>query len=137
MDTVSPERRSAIMSRIKGKGTSPERRLRSALAAKLGRFSCNADWLPGKPDMVFAHKGLKVSIFVDGCFWHACPLHYKQPRSNRKFWVEKVRRNVERDRDADSQLHALGWKVIRVWECLVMLHLPSVMGTLRRELGKD
>jgi len=63
---------------------------------------------------VFTRK--RVAVFVDGCFWHRCPAHATTPARNREFWEGKFAANVERDRDTDDRLRALGWTVIRVWE---------------------
>jgi DNA mismatch endonuclease (patch repair protein) len=67
-----------------------------------------------RPDLVFASK--KVCVFVDGCFWHRCPIHGSQPKSNAAYWEEKLAKNVARDRRADKALRAAGWKVVRCWE---------------------
>lgn len=67
-----------------------------------------------RPDIVFTAR--KVAVFVDGCFWHACPEHGRQPRTNEWYWAPKLRRNVERDRAADAALAAAGWRVVRLWE---------------------
>jgi DNA mismatch endonuclease (patch repair protein) len=58
----------------------------------------------------------RVAVFVDGCFWHGCPDHQVIPRSNREYWVPKLRRNIERDREVDARLNGAGWLVIHVWE---------------------
>lgn len=65
-------------------------------------------------DIVFGPA--KVAVLVDGCFWHGCPIHATQPRSNSSYWRDKIATNQRRDRDTDSQLEAAGWLVIRVWE---------------------
>jgi DNA mismatch endonuclease, patch repair protein len=70
--------------------------------------------LPGKPDIVLSRY--KIAIFVDGCFWHRCPLHGSFPKTNRLFWEKKITRNVARDTEVNSLLASSGWKVIRVWE---------------------
>ncbi|MGH9473685.1 MAG: very short patch repair endonuclease [Terriglobales bacterium] len=70
--------------------------------------------LPGRPD--FAFPGLKVAVFVDGCFWHGCPRCYRAPHANRGYWAAKVERNRARDGKTCRQLRARGWVVIRVWE---------------------
>lgn len=97
--------------------TRPEMTLRRALHAAGLRFRVDVP-LPfdrrRRADIVFPRQ--KVAIFVDGCFWHRCPEHYTSPKANSEFWAEKARRNVERDRDTDARLEALGWTVLRFWE---------------------
>jgi DNA mismatch endonuclease (patch repair protein) len=68
----------------------------------------------GKPDFVF--KKEKVAVFVDGCFWHGCPKHFKAPKSRVDFWETKITGNIRRDRRVDAELRKLGWMVIRIWE---------------------
>lgn len=87
--------------------------------------------LPGKPD--FAWRSERVALFVDGCFWHGCPRHYRRPSANVEFWVEKLRQNVARDRRVSRALRAQGWIVIRVWECRV--HSSISINRIRRGLG--
>ena len=70
--------------------------------------------LPGKPD--FAFRPQKVAVFVDGCFWHSCPVHGRSPDSNQGYWLPKLARNKRRDRRVSRALRAMGWKVIRFWE---------------------
>lgn len=70
--------------------------------------------LPGKPDFVFPR--LRLVVFVDGCFWHGCPLHGTQPAQNARYWREKIARNKARDRLVNRTLRALGWRVLRIWE---------------------
>lgn len=112
-DVLTPEQRRKNMSRIRGRDTKPEIKLRKALWARGIRYRLYAS-LPGKPDLVF--HGRKLVVFVDGCFWHRCPAHYTPPKSNRDFWEEKIRKNVERDERINSQLHDMGWRVLRIWE---------------------
>lgn len=64
--------------------------------------------------MVFG--GRRVAVFIDGCFWHSCPVHATTPKANREWWVAKLQRNQERDRQTDQHLHDLGWTVLRFWE---------------------
>lgn len=68
----------------------------------------------GKPDFVF--PTLKLAVFVDGCFWHGCPIHATQPKQNAEFWFTKIERNKARDRLVTRTLKAKGWRVLRVWE---------------------
>jgi DNA mismatch endonuclease (patch repair protein) len=65
-------------------------------------------------DVAFTRR--RVAVFLDGCFWHGCPLHATDPRSNRAWWAEKIAANRDRDRDTDRHLRDLGWRVIRIWE---------------------
>lgn len=99
-------------------GTKPEIRLRSDLHRRGLRFRkdllVRAGDVKVRPDVVFTR--VRVAVFVDGCFWHGCPEHQVVPKSNRDYWVPKLRRNVERDRAADEALTADGWTVVRVWE---------------------
>lgn len=66
--------------------------------------------------MDVAFTRVKVAVFVDGCFWHACPVHRTSPRANGDWWAEKLSRNIARDRDTDAHLVGLGWTVVRAWE---------------------
>lgn len=98
--------------------TEPELALRRALHARGLRFRKDLRLdLPGgrvRPDVVFT--AAKLAIFVDGCFWHRCPEHSSDPRSNADFWARKFSATVERDRQANRVLHEAGWNVVRVWE---------------------
>lgn len=75
--------------------------------------------LPGMPrrraDILFTRR--RVAIFVDGCFWHSCPTHGTKPSTNAEWWTDKLAVNVARDRETDAYLEAIGWSVVRVWEC--------------------
>ncbi|MEW8692905.1 MAG: very short patch repair endonuclease [Candidatus Thiodiazotropha endolucinida] len=113
MDILNPDQRSRCMSRIRGKNTKPELKLRKALWAVGLRYRLK-NQLPGRPDIVF--PGKKVAIFIDGCFWHRCPEHFKAPVQNAEFWAKKIERNVERDREVEQQLIAIGWHILRFWE---------------------
>ena len=68
----------------------------------------------GKPD--FVSKQQKIVMFIDGCFWHKCPKHFKEPKSNMEYWTKKIKRNVARDKEINKHYNSLGWKVIRIWE---------------------
>lgn len=107
--------RSELMSRIRGKSNkSTELRLISILRdAGIRGWRRNME-LEGRPDFVF--PAIRVAIFVDGCFWHGCPEHFKQPKTNPKFWSAKIANNQKRDRRVAKSLKAKGWTVARIWE---------------------
>ncbi len=99
--------------------TKPELALRSALHRMGYRYRKDhrLDLDAGvrvRPDIVFTRR--RVAVFVDGCFWHVCPEHGKNPVVNEWYWTPKLRRNIERDRAANTALAAAGWQVVRVWE---------------------
>jgi DNA mismatch endonuclease (patch repair protein) len=99
-------------------GTKPEIELRSALHRLGFRFRkdrlVRAGAVRTHPDLVFPTQ--RLAVFVDGCFWHACPDHHVPPKSNRGYWGPKLAANVERDRRVDAALAADGWTVVRIWE---------------------
>lgn len=104
------------MSRIRGRDTSHEITLRKALFREGYRYSLNYrfKYMNFIPDIVMVSR--KTCIFLDGCFWHRCPICYRPPKSNKRFWISKATRNVERDKQQNTHLKENGWKVIRVWE---------------------
>jgi len=116
-DVYGPEKRSAVMRRVKGRDTRPELAVRRRIWRLGGRYRLNRADLPGKPDIVFA--GRRLAIFVHGCFWHGhdCARGARVPKANRDYWVGKVGRNRTRDAAARERLVALGWRVETVWEC--------------------
>ena len=124
MDHLTPQQRSKNMAAIRNKDTKPEIIVRRGLWKRGFRYRLNYKRLPGHPDLVL--RKYRTCIFINGCFWHghlvesnkmdssAC---CKIPSTNREFWVNKIRRNKERDREAQKQLAAMGWHCITVWEC--------------------
>jgi DNA mismatch endonuclease (patch repair protein) len=105
------------MKAAKPRDTAPEKALRSVLFRKGLRFRVDRkpiDQLNRKADIVF--RVVKVAVFVDGCFWHGCPIHGTQAKSNAEFWRNKIKQNQIRDLDTNEKLKNAGWKVIRVWE---------------------
>jgi DNA mismatch endonuclease (patch repair protein) len=112
-DSFTRAQRSEIMRRVKSRDTQLEISFRAMLWASGLRYRVRSS-LPGKPDLIFPAS--RVSVFIDSCFWHACPQHCRQPKSNQRYWVEKLRRNRERDLAVTIQHKRLGWKVVRVWE---------------------
>lgn len=105
------------MSQQRSKNTLPEVLVRRALHRRGRRFRVNYRpevGLKRTPDIVFTRA--RVVVFVDGCFWHACPEHGTIPKSNREWWSEKLQGNKSRDKDTDERYRDLGWTVVRVWE---------------------
>jgi DNA mismatch endonuclease, patch repair protein len=105
---------SAQMQRMPRASSGPEMLIRRELHRRGLRFRVNHPQLPGRPDLAFT--GARVAVFVDGCFWHACPDHGVLPKNNREWWKSKLARNVARDREKDAQLDVMGWVVVHVWE---------------------
>ena len=127
-DVHSRKQRSYNMSRIRGKDTGPELTLRKALWASGIRYRIK-NTLAGKPDIILV--GPKVAVFVDGCFWHRCPTHYKRPKNNADFWEEKINANVLRDKRVNSELTEAGWHVVRFWEHDVKYNLTTIVSEIR------
>ncbi len=116
-DTLSPEQRSRLMSRVHGKDTLIEKKVRSYLHRKGYRFRKHVNKLPGSPDIVLPKHN--AAIFIHGCFWHGHEGCRKSrlPTTRREFWEEKRRANLERDARKVSQLIERGWRVGIVWQC--------------------
>ena len=128
MDKLSAQQRHANMAAIRSKDTKPEMIVRHGLWCRGFRYRLNHKRLPGHPDLVL--RKYRTCIFVNGCFWHGhgALLNEKGemrsekccckiPKTNREFWVNKIRRNKERDKEELRQLAAMGWHCITVWEC--------------------
>jgi len=116
-DVHSPGTRSFNMSRIKGKNTEPERIVRAYLFSKGFRYRLHPKNLSGKPDLVL--KKHRTVVFVHGCFWHGhegCK-NFVVPRTRTSWWLEKISRNKERDKENMKKLQQEGWKVLTIWEC--------------------
>lgn len=95
-------------------GSKPEGAMAAALASLGLTVRRNVRGLPGTPDVVV--EAISLCVMVHGCFWHGCPSHWRPPKANRTYWVEKVRRNRARDKAARVALESLGWKVVEIWE---------------------
>ena len=114
-DVFSKAKRSRVMAAIRSAGNrDTELRL-----VQLFRAHGIVGWrrkhrIFGKPDFVFLPE--KIAVFVDGCFWHGCPEHGRQPASNQDYWLKKLRRNRQRDANVKKTLRAAGWIVVRFWE---------------------
>jgi len=112
-DVLTPQQRSLCMSRNRGKDTKPEILLRHELWHRGLRYRLSRR-LTGKPDIVFVSA--RLAVFVDGCFWHGCPEHSTEPKTNSDFWREKIAKNKMRDREVTQALGNEGWRVVRYWE---------------------
>jgi DNA mismatch endonuclease (patch repair protein) len=118
-DIVDRKTRSRMMAGIRGKDTKPEKIVRSFLHREGLRFRLHDRTLPGNPDLVFPQY--QTVVQVHGCYWHqhpGCKYAYS-PKSNAKFWRDKLHGNTVRDRRNSARLRRLGWRVLTVWECQV------------------
>ena len=130
MDKLSKQQRHNNMAAIRSKDTKPEMIVRRGLWSRGFRYRLNHKRLPGHPDLVL--RKYRTCIFVNGCFWHGHHIDFqwddlqsavsnseccKIPKTNREFWVAKIRRNKERDKKEQKELAAMGWHCITVWEC--------------------
>lgn len=115
-DSLTPEQRSAQMSRIRGSNTKLEILVRKGLHARGLRYRLGGAKLPGRPDIVLPKY--RTVVFVHGCFWHGhdCPL-YRLPKTRPEFWADKIGKNRVRDQRVTGELEGLGWRVLTVWEC--------------------
>lgn len=116
-DTLNPERRSWLMSRVRGKNTKPEIVVRQVAHALGLRFRLQRKDLPGRPDLVFPKHSL--ALFVHGCFWHrhAGCTKASTPKTRPEFWADKFAANIARDIKVTERLVEAGWRVEVVWEC--------------------
>ncbi len=102
------------MSRIRARDTTPEKKLRRMLWQNgIRGYRIHYD-LIGKPDIVFVKK--KIAVFIDGCYWHKCPVCFREPDTRKEFWMKKIESNVRRDEKVNEELKKEGWTVIRIWE---------------------
>lgn len=118
-DVLTPIQRHDCMSKIKGRDTRPEMKVRSWLHRNGYRFRVQKTDLPGKPDIVL--KKYKLAIFVNGCYWHRHPgcKYTTIPATNTEFWQNKFAQNVSRDKVCIEKLEASGWNTLVIWECQV------------------
>ena len=129
-DRMSVEKRSYVMSRIRGTGNETT----ETALIRIFRSHGVSGWrrrstLSGRPDFVFPHR--KIVVFADGCFWHGCPRHFRMPTTNREYWSKKISGNRSRDRRVSRRLRRSGWAVWRLWECNIR------RGTLPQRLLKQ
>lgn len=131
------EKTSYTMSRIRGKNTKPEVKVRKELWERgLRGYRLHRKGLPGRPDLSYAKY--RLAIFINGCFWHRCP-HCSPsfPKTNRDFWKEKFERNTERDVRKRQELERLGWTVLTLWECQIDNNLSECIDSIQLHIEKE
>ncbi len=116
------------MSKIRYRDTRPEIAFRKALHSAGLKYRVNY----GKERIDIAFPNLKLAIFIDGCFWHGCPLHSHIPKSNKRYWVPKLKKNLQRAKAKDLRLKKDGWKILHVWEH--QLTADKISSTLKHTL---
>lgn len=121
-DVFSREKRSWVMSRIRSKWTKQEILVHNYLKGNQIRHKMHPK-MKGSPDIILPDK--KIAIFLHGCFWHRCPIHYREPKSKIKFWSTKIERNVLNDKRNIKLLRKQGWKVIIIWEHEIKKNISS------------
>lgn len=133
-DVFSQQKRSEIMARVRGSGNKATELAMVDLLRRNGIVGWRRKApVYGKPDFIFGKA--RVAMFVDGCFWHGCPLHATKPASNPTFWAEKLARNKARDRLVRRILKRRGWTVVRIWQHeLVRREEDRLVGRIRRVL---
>jgi DNA mismatch endonuclease (patch repair protein) len=133
-DVFTPQKRSDVMSRVRGRDTGAERAVRRLLTDMGMRYRLNRRDLPGSPDIAFI--GRRLAIFVHGCFWHGhdCPRGARAPKANADYWREKIERNRARDAAALDSLARMGWRSMVIWEC-ELRERAAVAERLGRALG--
>jgi DNA mismatch endonuclease (patch repair protein) len=132
-DNLTKKQRSYAMSRIRRRDTLPELMLRrAAWSAGLRGYRIDRRTLPGRPDLSWGVK--RVAVFVDGAFWHGHPSAFSPGKSG-QYWDEKIKRNMERDRESDRALEAVGWTVIRFWDFEVKKDLEGCVQRIRSALS--
>lgn len=135
-DVFTKAKRSEVMSRIRASGN------KGTELALIILLRCHQitgwrrnQFVFGKPDFVFLKQ--RVAVFVDGCFWHGCPRCYRQPKSNLKFWKQKISRNRKRDLVVNKELRRKGWRVVRIWEHDIAKHSSQSIRKIKAALSTD
>ena len=132
-DHLVADARRANMQAVRRAGTVPELKLRRALRLRGLRFANNKPIGDTRPDLIL--RSARVAVFIDGCWWHGCPKHYRPPKHNRAYWISKVQRNRVRDRRNDRDLRRLGWLPLRVWECDLESSMDRIVRRIERHVG--
>lgn len=132
MDTVSKKKRTEIMRAIRGRGSRMEVALQRELRRRGFSYKKNFSRLPGKPDIAFPRENLVV--FLDSCFWHGCQKHCRFPASNRNYWLNKIERNKQRDKEVNKKCKSMGLRIRRFWEHEVKEDVNKVVSRIARVL---
>lgn len=133
-DIYSKRKRSLIMSSIRSRGNKATELAVVSLLRRNGIHGWRRHLpLLGCPDFAFVRQ--RVVVFVDGCFWHGCPIHFKMPKSNCAFWARRIRTNMQRDRRVARLLRADGWSVVKVWQHDLKDSSQAFVSRLRRALS--
>ncbi len=134
-DVLTKKQRSYNMSQIRAKNTKPEIKFRKLLSDRgIKNYKTNYSSLLGKPDMIFIKN--RVVVFIDGCFWHKCPLCFVKPKTRTRFWMKKITENLGRDKIVNNELKKSGWSVIRIWEHDVERNPERTILRLLKILGR-
>jgi DNA mismatch endonuclease (patch repair protein) len=133
-DVLTKSKRSQVMAAVRSRGNK-ETELKFAAILRAARIT---GWrrhqnLLGHPDFTF--RRLRLAVFIDGCFWHGCPLHCRMPQDNRDYWRHKISRNSARDQAITKALKASGWRVLRIWGH-ALCHPNAVLSRITSELSK-
>lgn len=132
MDNLTKAQRHKNMQNIRSMDTIPEKRIMQELKRRKIYFAKYVLSLPGKPDIVFRRK--KIAVFIDSDFWHVHHKRFIMPKSNIKYWKEKIIRNQKRDSEVNHRLRKKGWKIIRIWEHDLKKNLGRCMDKILKSL---
>lgn len=128
MDNLTKEQRKKNMQNIRSKGTLPEQKVMRDLRRRKIYFARNVDSIIGKPDILFRRK--KIAVFIDSDFWHGHPKRFIMPKTNLKYWKNKIDRNKIRDKEVNRELKIMGFKVIRIWEYDIKKNYNKVLNRI-------
>jgi len=131
MDNLSREDRRKNMRNIRSKGTKPEITLINELRKNKLKFETHISDIVGKPDIIFRRK--KIAVFIDSDFWHGHPKRFIMPKSNKKYWQNKIKRNIIRDKYVTNKLRREGWSVLRIWEFDIKHNLDKCINRIVRK----
>ncbi len=134
MDVFSKKKRSEIMSKIRGKNTGIENEIFAELRKRKIYFQRHYNKAPGNPDIAFPRK--KVAVFIDGDFWHGYLFDERKTALPKTYWIPKIERNIERDREVNKQLKRQDWKVVRIWEHDVKKDVDKCVAKILKSIGE-